>query len=272
MKSYWDSLAHQFQHQQSPLRPCAEDLRLLHQSARDWQHRNPLKKLQVLLLGVTPEIAGLPWPANTFLVAVEKSKPMIELIWPGDIPGEREVVCGNWLDIKLEGRSFDLVVGDGFLTGFAYPDGYRRIAEVISRWLKPDGRLFARLFVRTEKKESLEAIMTDLRGGHVKRFDILKWRLGMAIQDNVQQGVIVDEIYRAWKRIEEQWPSLPEEVGWPRATVDTIKLYDGRTDRYAFPTIPEINDAFSLYLNPVSAAFPDYAFGECCPTLVYCRA
>lgn len=113
--------------------------------------------------------------------------------------------------------------------------------------------------------------MTDLRAGNVKRFDILKWRLGMAIQENVQQGVIVDEIYHAWKRIEAQWPSLPKEAGWPRPTVDTIKLYEGRNDRYAFPTIDEINDVFSIYLKPVSAAFPDYDFGECCPTLVYCR-
>lgn len=271
MKSYWDSLAHQFQHQQPPLRPCAEDLRLLHQGTLDWRDRNSHPELRVLLFGVTPEIANFSWPAKTFLLAVEKSQTMIELIWPGDIPGQREVVCGNWLDIKLEEASFDLVLGDGFLTGFAYPGGYRQIAEVISRWLKPNGQLSARLFVRTKKKETHEAIMASLRAGNLKRFDILKWRLGMALQEDAQQGVAVDEIYRAWKQIEKQWPSLPEEAGWPRSTVDTIKLYEGRNDRYAFPTIDEINGAFSPHLKPVSVAFPDYDFGECCPTLVYRR-
>ena len=269
MKSYWDSLAHQFQHQQPPLRPCAEDLRLLHQNVRDWQAQNPQRHLRVLLFGVTPEIAGFLWPANTSLLAVEKSRAMIDLIWPGNISGKREVVSGNWFDIDLEEASFDFVVGDGFSTGFAYPVDYEKIAGNISQWLKPDGRLIARLFVRTEKRETHETIMTDLRSGNIKRFDILKWRLGMALQENMQQGVIVDEIYRAWKRIEEQWPSLPEDAGWPRPTVDIIKLYEGRTDRYAFPAIEELNDAFSNDLKPVSTTFPDYDFGECCPTVVY---
>jgi SAM-dependent methyltransferase len=271
MESYWDSLARQFQHQQPPLRPCAEDLRLLQRNVQDWQERNPQRQLRILLFGVTPEIAGFSWPENTFLLAVEKSQAMIDLIWPENIPGKREVVSGNWFDIQLEEASFDIVVGDGFSTGFAYPSDYRHIAEVISRWLKPDGRLIARLFVRTEKKETHEAIMADLRAGNIRRFDILKWRLGMAIQENVRQGVIVDEIYRAWKRIEEQWPSLAEEADWPRETVNTIKLYEGRNNRYAFPTINELNDAFSNHLKPVSTTFPDYDFGECCPSLVYCR-
>jgi hypothetical protein len=271
MKSYWDSLAHQFQYQQPPLRPCAEDMRLLDRSIRNWQDRNPRRQLRVLLLGVTPEIAEYSWPANTYLLAVEKSQTMINLIWPGNIPGQREAVSGNWFDIQLEEASFDFVVGDGFSTSFAYPEGYQQIARLISRWLKPDGWLMARLFVRTEKKETLDAILAALRTGTIKKFDILKWRLGMALQENVRQGVIIDEIYRAWKGMEDQWPSLPEEAGWPRSTVDTIKLYDGRDERYAFPTIKELNDAFSNHLKPVSTAFPDYDFGECCPSLVYRR-
>jgi hypothetical protein len=271
MKSYWDSLAHQFQHQQPPLRPCAEDTRLLQQIVHNRHRQNSPPHSRALLFGVTPEIASLSWPDHTSLLAIEKSQAMIDVIWPGNIPGRREAILGNWLDIKLEEASFDFVVGDGFLTGFAYPDQYRQIAENISHWLKPDGWLIARLFVRTTKQETLQAIMTDLRAHRVKRFDILKWRLGMALQENAREGVTVENIYRAWKRIEEQWPSLPEEAGWPRPTVDTIKLYDGRIARYAFPSIEELNDAFSNHLEPVSTTIPDYDFGECCPTLVYRR-
>ena len=198
MKSYWDSLAHQFQHQQPPLRPCAEDARLLFQAVRDWSERNPRAHYRILLFGVTPEIANLPWPENASLLAIEKSQAMIDLIWPGNIPGRREVVAGNWFDIALKEASFDFVVGDGFSTGFAYPDQYHQIAEIISRWLKPDGLLVTRLFVRPEKEETHEAVLSDLRAGKIKRFDTLKWRLGMAIQQNARQGVFVDDIYRAW--------------------------------------------------------------------------
>jgi len=44
---------------------------------------------------------------------------------------------------------------------------------------------------------------------------------GMAIQENVQQAFIVEEIYRAWKRIEEQWPSLPRKLAGLARRVET---------------------------------------------------
>ncbi|MEJ0088316.1 MAG: hypothetical protein WDM80_00945 [Limisphaerales bacterium] len=271
MKSYWDLLADQFQHQQSPLRPCAEDVRLFHQIIRDWHREYSPSRTNALLFGVTPEITNLSWPGNTFLRAIEKSQAMIDVIWPGNIPNQRQVVCGNWLDVKIEEHSLDLVVGDGFLTGLACPQQYDQIAGTISRWLKPDGLLIARLFVRTEKKETMDAIMADLEANRIIRFDILKWRLAMAIQETAEQGVRVDDIYRAWCDIEKTMPALPEQAGWPRATVNTIKLYEGRDNRYAFPTIKELADAISPYLEQVSVTIPTYHFGQCCPILVYRR-
>jgi hypothetical protein len=271
MNSYWDLLAGQFQHQQPPLRPCAEDTRIVHRIIHDWHRRHSPSRTSALLFGVTPEIANLAWPTNTFLLAVEKSQLMIDIVWPGNIPDQRRVVCGNWFDAGIEKHSLDLVVGDGFLTGLAYPRQYVQIASIISRWLQPDGLLIARLFVRPEKKETMDAIMADLAAGRIARFDILKWRLAMAIQETAEQGVRVDDIYRAWSKIDDQQPALFERAGWPRATVNTIKLYDGRGDRYVFPTIKELNAAFSPGLEPVSVMIPAYDFGQCCPILVYRR-
>jgi hypothetical protein len=272
MKSYWDSLAGQFQHQQSPLRPCAEDVRIFQGIIHDWHQRHPSRPIKVLLFGVTPEITGLTWPENTFLLAVEKSPAMIDAVWPGNIAGQRQVIQGDWFDVPVEKHSFDFVIGDGFTTALAYPNQYQQIAETISQWLQPEGRLLARLFTRVEKKETHAAILADLQARRIKRFDILKWRLAMMLQENVRQGVVVDEIYRAWNRIENQWPSLVEAAGWPRPTVNTIRLYAGRMDRYAFPTVRELSEAFSPCLESVSTTIPGYDFGECCPILVYRRA
>ena len=269
MNSYWDLLANQFQHQQSPLRPCAEDIRVIHQIIHDWHHQHSPSGTSVLLFGVTPEIVNLSWPANTFLRAIEKSQAMIDVIWPGNIPKERQVVCNNWLDVTIEEHSLDLVVGDGFLTGLAYPQQYAQIARTISQWLKPGGLFIARLFVRKEEKETMDAIMTDLEAGRIARFDILKWRLAMAIQETAEQGVRMDNIYRAWCDIEKKLPTLLQQAGWPRATVNTIRLYEGRDNRYAFPTIKELDDAFSSCLEQVSVIIPGYDFGQCCPILVY---
>lgn len=271
MNSYWDLLAGQFQHQQPPLRPCAEDAYVIHRIVHDWHRHHSHPRTSALLFGVTPEIANLCWPANTFLLAVEKSQAMIDVVWPGNILDQRQVICGNWFDVQIEKHSIDLVVGDGFLTGLAYPRQYVQIAQTISQWLKPDGLLIARLFICLKKKETMDAIMADLAASRIARFDILKWRLAMAIQETAEQGVKVDDVYRAWSDIENKLPALTEQAGWPRATVNTIKLYEGRGERYVFPTLKELNAAFSPNLEPVSVTIPPYDFGQCCPTLVYRR-
>jgi hypothetical protein len=271
MKSYWDLLAHQFQYQQSPLRPCGEDIRHIHRIIHDWHRQHFPSWTTVLLFGVTPEIANMSWPANTFLRAIEKSQAMIDVVWPGNIPNQREAICGNWLDATIEKHSLSLVVGDGFLTGLAFPQQYAQLAKTISQWLKLDGLLIARLFIRAEKKETMDAIMADLKAGHISRFDILKWRLAMAVQETAEQGVRVGDIFQAWFDLEKKMPALLEQAGWPRDTVNTIKLYAGREDRYAFPTIGELDDAFSCCLEQVSVIIPGYDFGQCCPIVVYRR-
>lgn len=271
MENYWNLLAGQFHHQQPPLRPCAEDAALFSAIIQDWHHRHSPARTNVLLLGVTPELATLPLPANSPLLALEQSQAMIDVVWPGNIPNQRQAICGNWFDADLKSQSFDVVIGDGFTTGLAYPDHYRKIAMRIADWLQPEGLLIARLFTRPETRDTQERILADLQARRIPRFDILKWRLGMANQNSVNEGVAVQEIYRTWMAIEKSWPSLPDEAGWPRATVDTIKLYSGRSNRYHFPTVAEISAEFGDWLELISTTIPKYELGECCPILVFRR-
>ena len=271
MENYWDLLARQFHHQQPPLRPSAEDAAIVSGIIRDRRPEESERCTHILLLGVTPEIATLPLPANSSLLAIEQSQAMIDLVWPGNLLNHREVVRGNWFEIDLKPRLFDFVVGDGFATGLAYPAQYRKIAATISEWLRPGGLLIGRLFVRSEPQETHERIFSDLRARRISRFDTLKWRLGMACQHSVKEGVAVEDIYRSWVALEKDWPTLAEESNWPAPTVDTIKLYSGRKNRYHFPSVEEIKAEFNDSLEFVSATFPKYDFGECCPTLVFRR-
>jgi hypothetical protein len=271
VKNYWDSLAHQFQHQGPPLRPCAEDIQIMRGLIHEWSSQHPRSRTNALLLGVTPEIAALSWPAGTRLLAVEKSQPMIDIVWPGDIPNQRQVICENWFDLRNQQGAFDIAIGDGFLTSMAYPDQSVQMSRQVSQWLKSDGLLILRAFVRPEKKETLEEILADLTANAVPTFDTLKWRLAMAIQKDTARGIAVADIHRAWVDIETKYPHLPERAGWPRANVNTIKLYDGRPDIYAFPTVNELNQALSVHLEQVSETFPKYHFGNSCPILTYRR-
>lgn len=269
-KNYWDLLAGQFQYQQPPLRPGREDISIFERLISGTRPAFPCLPIDALLLGVTPEIVNLAWPAGSHLLAVEKSQPMIKLIWPGDIPGRRRVLRENWFDLKVQDHSLDLVMGDGVLTALSYPDQYRQLAGLVSRWLKPEGRLLFRVFARPEKAETLEAILADLRANRISKFDILKWRLAMMLQKSIGEGVVLDEVYRAWANIEREHPLPLAQTGWPAATVNTIKLYEGRMERYTFPTVKELDDAFSPQLRRASIVEPGYDFGHCCPIVSYC--
>jgi hypothetical protein len=268
---YWDMMANQFQFQQPPLRPCAEDVSLIERTLANWKSRHPDRTLNALLLGVTPEIAGLDWPSNSNLLAVERSQPMIDRFWLGNVPGRRTARCADWFQVEIPEASMDIVIGDGVLTSLAFPRQYRQIAGRISRWLKPDGILTLRVFARPEKAESMQDISTDLKARRIPQFDILKWRLAMALQGDVETGVMLSDVYHAWVKLEREHSSEIENTGWPRATIDTIQLYAGRPARYTFPTIAELDDAFSTELQRVSVTVPNYAFGECCPTVIYQR-
>jgi SAM-dependent methyltransferase len=272
MKDYWDCLARQFRYQQPPLRPCAEDVEVIQDIIQEQNRKVPLSNTNALLFGVTPEYVKLRWPQGTRLTAVEKSQAMIDRVWPGNILRRRRAVRGDWFDIKLKKRAYDFIVGDGFLTGLSYPGEQAQLAGRIAQWLKPGGLLIARIFVRRPEKETLGAILGDLKAGRIARFDILKWRLAMAIQRKAREGVMVGDIYRAWNRIEKEHPELSKKAGWPRLTVNTIKLYEGRTNRYVFPTVEELKGIFPSRLKPVALTFPTYDFGQCCPILVYRRS
>lgn len=265
-------MADQFQHQQPPLRPCAVDLRLVQQTLANWVEKHPGQRLSALLLGVTPEIAALDWPADSRLLAVERSQPMIERFWPGDVPGRRTVQRADWFEVDIPKASIDIVVGDGVLTALAFPTAYHEFARRMARWLKPDGLLTLRVFTWPETGDSLGAITEDLKAQRIPRFDILKWRLAMALQQNVGEGVALSDVFDAWQRVERENSPVIASCGWPPATIATIQLYAGRMTRYTFPTVSELDSALSPDLKQVSVTIPAYSFGHCCPTVVYRRA
>jgi hypothetical protein len=269
MKSYWDLLAENFSSQGGPLRPSPEDTRLMEQALHRGMPAGPDQEPQALMLGVTPEIARLAWPPGTHLAALEKSRAMIEHVWPGDIPGRRRVIFADWLEYPLSPASLNWIVGDGFTSGLSYPHQYKLLAQKFLAALRPDGRAIVRLFVRPEKAESLEATHERLRQGSFGTFDALKWRLGMALQNNVEDGVRVADIFAAWSGLEQQFPNLASRAGWSAATVQTIHLYRDSSVRYHFPSLEELNRVFSPWLELLDAHFPVYDLGACCPTLHY---
>lgn len=266
----WHNFAVQWNLLGSPLRPCAEDIRLMEEMlVAEPEVFGAGAKKRAWLLGVTPEIATLHWPQEVELVAVERVQAMIDGIWPGDTD-RRRAICADWLDVPFPDQSFDLAIGDGCLTHVGFPDGLSRLLASVYRCLRRDGYLMLRLFCRSDVGESPDTVIAALQSGAIGSFHAFKWRLAMAAQGrNDAADVAVDEVWRIWNAAGIDGYALAAAHGWRPEEIGTIDLYRGSPARYNFmrfdQTIRHLQEAgFDL----VAMHSGHYELAECCPQVL----
>jgi SAM-dependent methyltransferase len=233
--AHWRSFAAQYGLLGPPLRPCAEDIRIIEEMlAAEPEVFGAGAKKRVWLLGVTPKIVTVSWPHEVELLAVERVQAMIDSVWPGDTD-RRRAICADWLEVPLPDQSFDLAIGDGCLTAVGFPDELSRLLASVHRCLRRDGYLMLRLFCRPDVAETSSAVIAALQCGAIGSFHAFKWRLAMALQDaDDAPGVAVDEIWRVWNAARIDMRELAEDRGWPPEQVRTIEYYRGSPARYNF--------------------------------------
>lgn len=93
----------------------------------------------VLLLGVTPQLAGL----GQRLTAVDHSPQMIARVWPGNT-AQREAIEGEWLGGIPADRGYSAVISDGGLICLRWPDEYLVLLAELRRVCAPGFRLALR--------------------------------------------------------------------------------------------------------------------------------
>lgn len=255
MDGVWRAHAQQWARVGPPLRPVAEDGAVIEGVARGFTAP------RVLVLGVTPEMAGLAWPPGARLLAVDKAPAMIARVWPGFPGPEQGAVCADWLEVPLEDRAWDLIVSDGCFT--VLPD-HGALLDRVARWLAPDGRFVVRTFVRGEDERPAEVFA---RATQMASFHELKLRLLMAVQGDAPT-VRTGDVWRVW----EDGPgdvALAAATGWPLAQIATIDAYRGQDTIYAFPTEAALTAAMARAGLTVHAVHrPGYPLGDRCPTFV----
>src|SRR4051812_3895606 len=96
LRQTWNDVASRWDDYASPLRPYAEDLRITREHLSRWQREAHIDNARVFLCGVTPEIATMDWPFPVELTAMDQAESMVQKVWPGDIPGVRRALVGNW--------------------------------------------------------------------------------------------------------------------------------------------------------------------------------
>lgn len=266
-QDHWNEHARQWDKVGPPLRPCAEDIRLA-QALLGVGEDTAGRRRHAVLLGVTPEVAAMDWPAGTRLTAVDRSMGMISGVFPGrSLPGPAHAVRGDWLGLPLADASADWVAGDGCYTLLDGPRAYRALNREVRRVLRPGGRYLARLFLRPDEPEPVARVFDELQAGRIGSFHVFKWRLAMALHDG-PGGVRVGEIFEHWRRAGIAPRDLAGRTGWPEAEIRTIEVYRDGKARYTYPTLGEARSALSADFRELACRFPAYELGERCPTLL----
>ena len=263
---HWNQHARQWNLIGPPLRPAAQDLRLLEMELRAWRERASAVSPRALLCGVTPEIAAMRWPPGTWLTAVDHSRPMVAGVWPGSsAPGA--AVCGNWLALPLAAASQDILVGDGCYSLLVGSARYAAFSTELRRVAADGALLLMRYFLRPERPEAQGAVIDDLHRGRIGNFHVFKWRLAMALHGSLEEGVRLGDIWNAWHEAVPDPARLAARLGWRVEVVNTISNYRGVDTRYSFPTLDEARRLVGDF-EMVSMHTPDYELGARCPTLV----
>jgi predicted dehydrogenase/SAM-dependent methyltransferase len=259
---FWQSVPGKWKYFGPPLRPCPEDIGIMEMQVARWTQAAGATRCEALLCGVTPEIADMNWPAETRLWAVERSRAMIEEVWPARGSSSKLPLEAEWTRLPFAPSSFDIVVGDGCLTSLAYPERQQLFLESLRTVLRPGGRLIMRFFVQPDRAESPDAVLQDLREGRIGSFHVFKWRLAMSLQNGAAKGVRVDRVWREWRKAGISTP-------WPLETVQTIDAYRGSEHRLTFTTMDQIRGLHAPYFRELACVVPSYELGERCPILVY---
>ena len=262
----WDRQAAHWQHLTAPGRPCAHDLAFNEGVARDWAARHGAPR--VLVLGVTPEMAGMAWPANTDLLAVDRCPTMIRNVWPGFPRRGAGALCSDWLSMPLPSESQDLVFGDGCFGMLRYPDLHRQLVVAVKRVMQGNGLFSTRVFLRPDVAEAPAAVIHDLLAGRIANFQTFKFRLAMALHLDTRRGVRVRDVWDYWQTNAPSPQDLATRLGWPLEQIATIEAYRDQDATYYFPTLREMQGVLEEGFAEVHSWFPPYELGERCPTFV----
>ncbi|MBZ9795999.1 class I SAM-dependent methyltransferase [Mesorhizobium sp. ES1-4] len=219
----------------------------------------------VLMLGVTPELAGL----GRRMLAVDESAEMIANIWPGDTEA-REAVAGDWLDLPVAEASMEAVIGDGCLSALGSSAARQALFAAITRVLKSDGRAGLRLFASSEAPDDPKDVRALAYSGGIATFHELKWRVAMTATGAApDHAVPVKAIVERFDALFPDREELSASAGWELPVIGTIDVYRNSSAIYSFaPVAALIEEAEAFFADVGVTSTGSYGLANRCPLLV----
>jgi SAM-dependent methyltransferase len=258
MSGHWNAIRRHWQLLGAPLRPPLEVV-------ESYNRELNLARSHVVLLGVTPELAGL----GAGMTAVDESADMIAGIWPGDTH-TRRAITGDWFDLPFATGSVEAVIGDGCLSVIGSYTARRALFSAIARVLTPDGRAGLRLYASPQTTDDPEAVRALALSGGVETFHELKWRVAMIATSNAPDHVIpVKTITERFDALFPDRDELSSRTGWELPVIGTIDVYTKSQAVYSFaPAAALIEEAGAFFGDVRIASTGSYGLAERCPLLV----
>lgn len=248
-----------------PLQPSSGDLAVVERIINRSQ-----APLRAVVLGLTPQIIGLDWPAGTRLCAVDHSPAMLRELWPpAKGPPGAAAVLADWCAMPLDSGSVDLVAGDGCYIALSRTERFAAMTSEVHRVLRPEGLFVIRVFVRPESPESVADIGARMERGAIGSVHALKLLLHAALHGASGIGTRLDDVWRAWQSLPPPPAPLATRRGWTLAEVAGIEAYQGKDSRYYLPTLAEFRSMVSPLFQEVECSLADYELAERCPTFVF---
>ena len=155
-----------------------------------------------------------------------------------------------------------------------YPRGQRRFVQTLHRIVASNGLCIFRLFIPPKERESSDKVLQDLLGAKIPNLNLLKFRLWMAMHEDITHGVELKRIWNAIYRAAPDFNRLASRIGWPIEHLMAINTYRNSSTRYYFLDLDRVCHLFCE--NPggfmlESVHVPTYELGELCPTVVLRR-
>ncbi len=267
--SRWDILSKYWKLQEEPLSPSLEDLQVVDFAVSTWFEKNK-RAPQVLILGVTPQFLRINWPKGTKISAIDRSKPMIDLVWPGK---KKDAILGDWCSMNVASNSIDIVLCDGGFSFLDYPDSQKLLVDQLARILTIGGFFIGRYYIPPKRKEKVDEIVTDLRSGNIRNVAVLKMRLAKSLQRTPKNGVVLQDV---WNVLEFHCPNLrrlAKRLGWKIGTLATLEHYKNNKMKYYFPNLTQVDRLFRSTgaFRVVKRVQPSHQIGEESPTVIFER-
>lgn len=270
--SYWSRTAANWHRLGSPLRPAAADIDLYQRALRRWRTDRGAPCARVLLLGMTQELRAMDWPADTELLACDRSPAMIGTIWPrASFSGRFAApVCADWSALPLRDASRHAAIGDNCAMLLS-PGDLRQVIASLARVLDHGAALILRLHMRPDSPESTASIAAEAAAGRIGSFHAFKWRLAMAVQGASAAGVRLADVWDAFESLFPDRLALSGQTGWSVESIDTIDSYRDVEIRYYYHRLDEFAQALQPTFDIVSTGYPPYELGERCPVVTALR-